>query len=325
MPPSGYIQQQVAELLRRGMAEARYGNRAAAAALLRRAVQLDPQNEPAWLWLGGVAAEPNEAAFALRAALELNPANAAARRGLSELEASGRLAPPAAPSARRSPDSSWRRQRQSRTTARSLGTMAWTFAVLLLVATIGLRVALMLQTPQAAPSPPRLVAKSVPVATPTSAPTPTPLPEPRATPVPFPTNTPRGAMMSYLQTLEKPRRALRDATESYLTTGDRRITAERAAATRVLRDAVQGAREQLEDVVPPSEARAAHQLYLDGLARETEALDDVLAFYADYNPARSNSAALRMQEARAAIDAAGKQWSALAARYGLRPETAGPR
>ena len=106
MPVSAYIQQQVAELVRRGMDEARHGNRAAAAALLRRAVQLDPQHETAWLWLGGVAAEPAEAAFALRAALQLNPANDAARRGLRELEARGRAGTPAAgtagePSARR--------------------------------------------------------------------------------------------------------------------------------------------------------------------------------------------------------------------------------
>ena len=319
MPVSAYIQQQVAELVRRGMDEARHGNRAAAAALLRRAVQLDPQHETAWLWLGGVAAEPAEAAFALRAALQLNPANDAARRGLRELEARGRAGTPAATQpASPPPDGRWHRWRESRSAARSFGALLWALPVVLLAATIGLRLTLNLQAPLVATPPPapRLVAKSAPTAT--ALPTPTATPVPEATRVPSPTTTPRSAMMAYLMTLEEARQPLREATEGYLQGADRRITAERAAATRTLRDAVQRAREQLAAVVPPGEARDAHQLYLDGLARETEALDDVLSFYVEYNLARSNSAALRMQEARAAIDAAAKQWNALAERYGLR-------
>jgi len=334
MPVSAYIQQQVAELVRRGIAEARYGNRAAAAALLRRAVQLDPQHEIAWLWLGGVAAEPDEAAFALRAALQLNPHNQNAKRGLRELEAGGQTARavavpqpkglrPYLTGRSRQPDSRWQRWRESRTAARSLGAAVWAIPLVLLAATVGLRLTLTLQTPEiATPAPaPRSVAKSVPAAT--AVPTPTATAAPQATRLPLPTGTPRSAITAYLATLEQTRRTLREATDSYLASSARRTTAERAAAARLLRDAVGRAREQLEAVVAPIEARDAHQLYLDGLARESEALDDVLAFYAGYDLARSNSAALRMQQARAAIAAAAKQWNALAARYGLSIESSG--
>lgn len=328
---STFVQQQVAELVRRGIAEARYGNRAAAAALLRRAVRLDPQHEAAWLWLGGVAALPEEAAFALRAALELNPLNESARRGLRELEAGRRLAAPvSARPAQRQPDDRWRRLRESRAAARTFSRSLWAIPIVLLAVTVGLRVALALQNPMAAvavPTPP-MVAKSAPTSTPPPTPTlaaPTATPLPEATREPLPTDSPRGAIVAYLATLEQTRQALREATDSYMASGDRRTTAERAVATRSLRDAVQRARERIETLVPPSEARDAQQRYLDGLARETEALDDVLAFYAEYNLARSNSAALRMQDARAAIDAATNEWDALASRYGLGPERSSPR
>lgn len=74
------------KLFQRGVAAARGGQKRIAAGLLTRSVQLDPQNESAWLWLSGVLDDPHQMAFCLEAVLRLNPANAHAKRGLQMLE-----------------------------------------------------------------------------------------------------------------------------------------------------------------------------------------------------------------------------------------------
>ena len=65
--------------LKRGIAFAKGGDKAAARPLVCRAVELDPSCEPAWMWLAGLAESAPEALAALERVLVLNPANGRAR------------------------------------------------------------------------------------------------------------------------------------------------------------------------------------------------------------------------------------------------------
>ncbi|HVS34114.1 MAG TPA: response regulator [Gemmataceae bacterium] len=72
-------QAEALELLKRGVALAKAGDRAGARPLVRRAVVLDATCEAAWMWLAGLAESPREALGVLERVLELNPANERAR------------------------------------------------------------------------------------------------------------------------------------------------------------------------------------------------------------------------------------------------------
>ena len=72
-------QAEALELLKRGVALAKAGDRAAARPLVRRAVVQDPTCESAWMWLAGLAETPREALGVLERVLELNPLNERAR------------------------------------------------------------------------------------------------------------------------------------------------------------------------------------------------------------------------------------------------------
>ncbi|MFQ5614242.1 MAG: L,D-transpeptidase family protein [Anaerolineae bacterium] len=74
-------------LLQQGIARAKSGRRASARRILQQAVEQDPANEAAWLWLAGTATSPEEAAQALDRVQQLNPASpylARARQWVSE-------------------------------------------------------------------------------------------------------------------------------------------------------------------------------------------------------------------------------------------------
>ncbi len=72
-----------AELLYlRGLQCAREGNRAGAALALRQAISLNPLHEQAWLRLSDTLDDPHEIAVCLQIALQINPNNAQAQRGL---------------------------------------------------------------------------------------------------------------------------------------------------------------------------------------------------------------------------------------------------
>jgi hypothetical protein len=100
---------------------------------------------------------------------------------------------------------------------------------------------------------------------------------------------------------------------------------ERATATKQLRDRVQQSREKLATLAAPTEIAAAHQLYLEGLAIEQEALDKMLEFYGSYDVALANRAALRLQEARNQIATATASWDAFAKQHQLDAPPAGLR
>src|SRR6516164_4454431 len=69
------------DLLKRGVAAARAGDKALTRCLLRRVTELDPKNEAAWLWLAGVAESALQTLEYLERALAINPANERARDG----------------------------------------------------------------------------------------------------------------------------------------------------------------------------------------------------------------------------------------------------
>ncbi len=72
-------QVEVLDLVKHGVALAKGGDKAKAREALRQAVELDPANESAWLWLASVAESAQEALAALERVLALNSANEQAR------------------------------------------------------------------------------------------------------------------------------------------------------------------------------------------------------------------------------------------------------
>lgn len=88
------------QLRQQGIAAAKAGDKEQARQLLQQSIRLEPNSEPAWLWLASVARDQRERVFCLRRILEINPANEQAIKALrqiGELADTGTL--PAAPSA----------------------------------------------------------------------------------------------------------------------------------------------------------------------------------------------------------------------------------
>lgn len=72
-------QVEMLDLVKHGVSLANGGDKAQAREALRQAVELDPGNESAWLWLASVAESAQEALAALERVLSLNPSNEQAR------------------------------------------------------------------------------------------------------------------------------------------------------------------------------------------------------------------------------------------------------
>jgi tetratricopeptide (TPR) repeat protein len=70
-------------LVQQGIAAAQAGRRAEALRLFRQALALDPNNFEAWLWRGGLAADPSEVLACLQRAVALKPQDERARQGLA--------------------------------------------------------------------------------------------------------------------------------------------------------------------------------------------------------------------------------------------------
>jgi twitching motility two-component system response regulator PilG len=64
---------EVVDLVKQGVALARAGDKTRARPLLRQAVEDDPANESAWMWLASVAESPQDALTTLEQVLALNP------------------------------------------------------------------------------------------------------------------------------------------------------------------------------------------------------------------------------------------------------------
>jgi CheY-like chemotaxis protein len=67
------------DLVKEGVALARAGDKSRARPLLRQAVENDPANESAWMWLASVAESPQDALTTLERVLALNPDHEQAR------------------------------------------------------------------------------------------------------------------------------------------------------------------------------------------------------------------------------------------------------
>lgn len=88
---------EVARLLEAGKNSARNGDTVSARSYLTQVVERDPHNEQAWLWLSGVATEPEEQQICLENVLVINPYNTRARQGLEFLSARTGIATQAPP------------------------------------------------------------------------------------------------------------------------------------------------------------------------------------------------------------------------------------
>lgn len=312
--------QQAEQLYTRGVAAARGGQKTLAASLLRQAVKLNPQHEQAWLWLSGVLDDPQDVAFCLRAVLGINPGNERAQKGLAWIEQQA-AQQPAKPAPRiaipviNTPADDWWSSWRSRQS-----TWLWTLRALLLIpivligATLGIRTIIQTQ-----PLPTFTAALDIipPTAT-AMAVRAKPSPPPPATATP----TDSSAVRAYFSAIGDERKALQAATESYRNTTDGgRTNVERTTATKNLRDRVQQSREKLATIAAPVEIAAAHQLYIDGLALEQEALDKMLEFYGSYDVTLANRAALRLQQARSQIATATASWDAFAKQHRIAPVT----
>jgi hypothetical protein len=317
------------QLYMRGVAAAKGGQKRVAAGLLTRSVQLNPNNEAAWLWLSGVLEDPHQVAFCLQSVLRLNPANERAQKGMRWLEDRKVLTAAPRPIAALEPaqgaeptrapvpqtqaqaqaqaqrEAWWQpfRSRRREDNRLRLVLPAVMIMLLALILVLHQSIAQANDTRQrallvaAAPKP-----TAVP-ATPTAVPPPTVIPaildaEPA---------TLRDATSTYyISTLTPLRKELRDAVDSYRNiSGQPGATSVLlASSVRSLRDRVVRAQSILKNMQPSTPLRPAHEEYLKGLEIELLALDDLLEFYGSYRQELANRAALRFQEANSHFDLA---------------------
>ncbi|NJN17261.1 MAG: hypothetical protein HC822_13785 [Oscillochloris sp.] len=315
-------------LYQRGIAAARGGQKRVAAGLLTRAVQLDPSNERAWLWLSGVLDSPQHQAFCLQAALKLNPQNEHAQRGLRVLHERHQLSaalqaapgltmpgetqaqPAATTTSDRNAESwwvSWRRNRHEMSRARLI---LWMLPLVLVVLALVLyeSAALAIERNQAS------TAAAVPTAEVLLEPT--PILQPTVEPIleAEPLAVVESLALGYLAALEPLRIDLRTATEAYRTTTSQPGGASvgHVAATQRLRERVDQALTTMDTLRPPPTLQQAHDDYRRGLELEIVGLDAVMEFYGSYDVAHANRAAMHFQEARAYIDRARAMFAAQA-------------
>ncbi|WP_029214683.1 hypothetical protein [Kallotenue papyrolyticum] len=309
---------QAEQYYQRGVAAARGGQREMAERLLRQAVRLNPHHEQAWLWLSGVLDDPDDIAFCLRAVLDLDPDNERARQGLAWLEQRhgqrdtrrSTLAIGVATTPATDPWwATWRRTQR---------TWLWTLRTLLLIPIVLLGATLIARELILRQPLPTFVAARELIVAP---------PAPTAAPVPTsstPARSDPAAVERYLAAVAVERQRLREATSAYRETTDRgRTTLQRATATQQLRDELAQRYAALAQLQPPPDAAATHRHYLDALRMEIEAFDLLLEYYRTYDTAHANAAALRLQEARAALAQAVSSLDALAAAVATHDAPAG--
>ena len=73
-------------LLKRGIANARAGDKALARNLLQQSAELNPDNDAVWLWLAVTAATDEEKIHYLKRALSINPSNERVKATLTQLQ-----------------------------------------------------------------------------------------------------------------------------------------------------------------------------------------------------------------------------------------------
>lgn len=80
------VQERARNFVEQGQAAARAGQRELARRYLQAAVDIDPDNVTAWLWLAGVQEDPHNVKRSLEKVLEIEPNNKRARQGLRLIE-----------------------------------------------------------------------------------------------------------------------------------------------------------------------------------------------------------------------------------------------
>lgn len=317
---------EAARLYKRGVAAARGGQRRIAVGLLTRSVQLDPDNEGAWLWLSGVLEDPHQIAFCLHAVLKLNPANERARKGLRWLEERQLLKGTPKPAslldinvdeslkqrkAREQSESWWVQWRQSLKEKRTMNIIVWSVPLVLLVASLMIYQSFLGSMEQSyalpviptisAPTMPVQTAPAIEVAPAIAAEQPTIEALPTAIPVleNDPASVRESESIAYMTMLGPLRQQLRDEVEQYRSTTGKpgSTTIGHSAAAQRLRTSVENAYNTLRDVTPPRELQQAHANYLEGLRLELEGIDSMTEFYSSYKTEFANRAALRFQKA----------------------------
>jgi tetratricopeptide (TPR) repeat protein len=294
-----------AELLYlRGLQYARDGNRGEAATALRQAISLNPLHEQAWLRLSDTLDDPHEVAFCLQVALQINPQNAQAQRGIDWLRHhmhadrnpfSRRLLAAPSPGA---PDAWWRAwHKAQRAWVWSLRTLL-IIPILLLGSTLGLHTVIKNQPlPVFEPYVPVLAPSASTIAVNTSDP---------------------ATMLSYFTTLSAERQALQAATAAYeAATNGSQTAKERVDATYTLLQHLQQSHAKLATLPVPVAIASAHQQYLEGLSLEHDALKQMLELQSDYNPQRARKAVEQLQAARAHVALATSQWELFAEQHSI--------
>jgi len=89
----------MSDLLQRGITALKSGDKVQARRLLGRAIQTNPRDEQAWLWLSGAVESDQEQLRCLSKVLEINPANEMAKRGVGAIRKKQEQAAEAAKSA----------------------------------------------------------------------------------------------------------------------------------------------------------------------------------------------------------------------------------
>lgn len=340
-PPFKPFSRRGDRMFQRGVAAARGGQRIVAAGLLRQAVQLDPEHEQAWLWLSGVVDGKDEVALCLRAVLRINPDNERARQGLAQLDTwvspSSTTQLTARDYLRRLPTSWntetaprpatawWMVWRDTRIALRSLIILLWLMPIILLAITGSLRAIIALRPlPTFVTYRDLVPPTAVPVAKPeaTSPANPSDIassvaPEldtlPTSEPLSIVVVPDAGDLELYFRTVTEQRDRLQLAVKEYrAATEQSRTVLARVVAARKLNDEVGRAYTALVRIEPPAVAEDAHQMYIEGLSLESQALQDLLTFYSNYDPTAANRAALRLQDAHEQIANARAGWDALA-------------
>lgn len=317
-------------LYKRGVAAARGGQRRIAAGLLTRSVQLDPNNEGAWLWLSGVIDDPHQIAFCLHSVLKLNPANERARKGLKWLEERQLLnGAPAKPApflgidvgetkqqrkSREEGESWWVSWREARKDLRRASLMWWSVPLILVTLALILHQSFTMALEQAKSPPeiptPQVAPTSQAAAKPVSLIAPTPPPSSGPTTVPMLSSEPiairESKAIAYMNQLNPIRQTLRDEVEAYRNVTGKPGSAAvgHTAAAQQLREAVEDALNAMQVMDPPQELQEAHETYIKGLELELEAIDAMSEFYSSYKTELANRAAVRFQEANSHFERA---------------------
>src|SRR5262245_3557640 len=87
------MNEDIVQMLYDGAVAVTQGRRAEAQELLMRVIELDENNEQAWLWLSGAVEDPADQQIALENVLALNPNNRAAQEGIRWLRERSQVGP----------------------------------------------------------------------------------------------------------------------------------------------------------------------------------------------------------------------------------------